>query len=137
MSRPHDRVRDRTPADTQRRLDMQLEKRLRRLAGEGESVLQARLRTIDREWDTDRAIGVESAFTGLLGIALAARGRAPWRALPAVVAGVLIVQAVTGCHPLLRVLRARGVRSAREIARERAAIKALRGDFDDVEPLPA
>jgi hypothetical protein len=38
-------------------------------------------------------------------------------------------------HPPIPLFRRLGVRTAREIERERYAIKALRGDFDDI-PAP-
>ena len=39
------------------------------------------------------------------------------------------LHAMTGCYPLLPLFRRLGFRSPREIARERYALKALRGDF--------
>ena len=50
-------------------------------------------------------------------------------AIPAFVGGALVLHAVTGRYPLMPVLRRLGVRTSREIARERYALKALRGDF--------
>jgi hypothetical protein len=43
--------------------------------------------------------------------------------------------ALQGWCPPLPILRRHGVRAAREIERERYAIKALRGDFDSI-PAP-
>jgi hypothetical protein len=129
MARPADRVRARTGDATQRRLDMRTEKRLRRLAHGDPNGVARRLHALDREWDTDRTIELEAACTGLACVAIASRTSGPWRVLPAFVAGMLATHAVSGCYPLLPILRRLGLRSSREIARERAALKALRGDF--------
>ena len=48
----------------------------------------------------------------------------------------LLQHALQGWCPPLPLFRRLGVRTAREIARERYALQALRGDFDDV-PAPA
>ena len=48
------------------------------------------------------------------------------------VTAFLFQHAVQGWCPPIAVLRRLGVRTAREIEVERIALKALRGDFDDV-----
>jgi hypothetical protein len=52
--------------------------------------------------------------------------------LPAAVLTFLAQHALQGWCPPLPILRRHGVRAAREIERERYAIKALRGDFDSL-----
>jgi hypothetical protein len=42
------------------------------------------------------------------------------------------MHAFSGRYPVLPVLRRMGLRTSREIARERYALKALRGDFRDM-----
>jgi hypothetical protein len=56
--------------------------------------------------------------------------------LPLAVAGLLLQHALQGWCPPVRFLRRRGVRTAAEIANERAALKSLRGDFAAVERMP-
>jgi hypothetical protein len=56
-----------------------------------------------------------------------------WLALPALVAGFLMQHALQGWCPPLPVLRRLGFRTQREIDQERYALKALRGDFRQVE----
>jgi hypothetical protein len=41
----------------------------------------------------------------------------------------VLLHATTGGHPLMPLFRRLGLRSAKEIARERYGLKALRGDF--------
>lgn len=89
----------------------------------------ARLEQLDREWDIDRVLETEAAATGLLGLALGGLFGSRLLMLPATVAGAVLLHARTGWYPLMPLFRRLGIRSAREIARERYAIKALRGDF--------
>ena len=55
-----------------------------------------------------------------------------WSTLPAVVAGFLLQHAAQGWCPPLPLMRRMGVRTRDEINQERYALKALRGDFDEV-----
>ena len=72
---------------------------------------------------------VEAATMGLMGLALGVFVRKQLLALPAVVAGAVLLQATTGRYPLMPLFRRLGLRTSKEIARERYALKALRGDF--------
>ena len=56
--------------------------------------------------------------------------------LPAAVLTFFAQHALQGWCPPIPIFRRNGVRTTREIERERFAIKALRGDFDEV-PRPA
>jgi hypothetical protein len=49
------------------------------------------------------------------------------------VTGFLLQHAVQGWCPPVKYFRRRGVRTAEEIAEERFALKALRGDFRNVD----
>jgi hypothetical protein len=124
-----DRVRRHTAAEVLRRIDGDTEARLRQLAVGKPGGIATRLDELDREWDTDRMIEVEAAFMGLFGLALGALADRRLLALPAMVGVAVFLHATTGWYPLLPVFRRLGFRSAREIARERYALKALRGDF--------
>jgi hypothetical protein len=54
--------------------------------------------------------------------------------LPAAVFAFFCQHATQGWCPPLPVFRRMGVRTRREINQERYALKAMRGDFDDVSP---
>lgn len=90
----------------------------------------ARLEQLDREWDTDRVVETEAAANGLLGLALGALFYPRLLLLPAMVSAAVLLHARTGRYPLMPLFRLLGIRTAREIARERYALKGLRGDFD-------
>ena len=128
MNDQTDRVRRHTAAEVLRRIDNVTVTSLSCCAG---SPVQTdrRLKELDEEWDTDRALEVEAATTGLIGLALGTFVRKRLLALPAVVAAAVLLQATTGRYPLMPLFRRLGLRTSKEIARERYALKALRGDF--------
>lgn len=128
MTEDTDRVRRHTDAEVLRRIDhVTVSSLLRRAAAPVDT--DRRLGELDREWDTDRALETEAAALGLIGLALGTWVRKPLLLLPAMAAGAVLLQATTGRYPLMPVFRRFGLRTAREIARERYALKALRGDF--------
>jgi multidrug resistance efflux pump len=127
-----DRVRAITAEEVLRRIDDTTAANLLRLARAAPEAARARLDELDREWDTDRVLEVEAATMGLLGLAAAVLWRPQFLVLPAVVAASVLLQARTGRYPLMPLFRRLGIRTAREIERERYAVKALRGDFSRV-----
>jgi hypothetical protein len=129
MDEHADRVRRHTAAEVLRRIDDETVASLIRCADSDPQATEARLDALDREWDTDRALEAEAAAMGLAGLALGAFVSARLLALPAFVAAALLTHALTGRYPLMPLFRRMGIRTAREIARERYALKALRGDF--------
>ena len=91
--------------------------------------IDARLAELDREWDVERLL---NANAGALICASALLGRfvdrrALW--LTTAVCTFFAQHALSGWCPPIPVFRRVGVRTMREIERERHAIKALRGDF--------
>ena len=96
-----------------------------------------RQHALDREWDTDRIIQAEAATLGLIGLALGALVHPRLLIVPKLVAAALLLHAVTGWYPSLPLFRRLGIRTGREIARERYALKVLRGDFDNLQGQPS
>ena len=98
--------------------------------GQHRDEIPRRLRELDEEWDIERAIQMNAAALAFVGTALGAtRGRG-WLLLPAMVTGFLFQHAVQGWCPPIPILRRLGFRTSYEIEEERAALKALRGDFE-------
>jgi hypothetical protein len=64
---------------------------------------------------------------------LAAFSNKKWIALPVLVTGFLMQHAVQGWCPPLPLLRRLGIKTRKELDREKYALKALRGDFDNVK----
>lgn len=133
MSLETDRDRRHTAAAVLQRIDDDTQARLHACAEAGPDEIAARLGELDREWDIDRAVELESSLMGLMGLALGALVRPAFLAAPAVVGAAVFLHATVGWYPLLPLFRRIGLRTSREIARERYALKALRGDFHDMQ----
>ena len=85
MNDQADRVRRHTAAEVLRRIDDLTVTSLSRCASSpGET--DRRLKALDAEWDTDRALEIESATMGLVGLTLGALLHKRLLALPAIVA---------------------------------------------------
>lgn len=125
------RVREQTSREINARIDEATARRIRYLAEHPEHA-QERLQELEREWDIERILEVEgpvstiSSMTLTLGRSRAALG------LPLFVQAMMILHALRGSHPLLVFLRKMGVRTASEIAAERAAVKVILGEFATV-----
>lgn len=103
-----------------------------RLEAAGDEAIAGRLRELDGEWDLERLLQVNASVLVMLGVLLGARVDRRFLALPAAVFAFFGQHALQGWCPPVPVFRRLGVRTNREIARERYALKALRGDFDDL-----
>lgn len=107
---------------------------LMRLQAASADEIERRLRRLDAEWDVERLLQTNASVIVLLGLALASTVSRRFLLLPAGVFGFFAQHALQGWCPPIPVFRRLGVRTQREIARERHALKALRGDFDDIPP---
>lgn len=94
--------------------------------------IERRLRELDEEWDIERALEANAASISLLGLTLALAHDRRWLALPIGVAAFLLQHALQGWCTAVPVFRRLGLRTAAEIAHERYALKALRGDFAEL-----
>ncbi len=132
----------RVPAQTAARINERIR---RELAGRlhyyahHRDAIDERLRQLEAEWDTERTLQANAASLSLAGVVLGAFVNKRFLLLPGVVTGFLLQHALQGWCPPLPVLRRLGFRTQAEIARERFALKALRGDFRDNPnaPLPS
>lgn len=129
MERSPDRARRHTARSVLRRIDDDTLDHLMEV-GQKPETASRRLEALDREWDIDRTIEAEAATMGLIGLALGAFVRPAFLAMPATVGAAVFLFGTRGIYPLLPIFRRLGIRTAREIERERYAVKALRGDFD-------
>ena len=91
---------------------------------------EARLKELQGEWDIERTIEVEAPSMSLAGLVLGATVSRKWLVLPVIAQSMMLLHSLQGFYPLLPLFRRLGLRTEGEIARERYAIKALRGDFD-------
>jgi hypothetical protein len=98
------------------------------------SEISERLAELDREWDIERVLQLNASVIAGAGLVLGTRMDRRFLLLPAAVFSFFAQHALQGWCPPIPVFRRLGVRTAREIERERYALKALRGDFDAVPP---
>lgn len=103
-----------------------------RLESASEEEIAERLHELDDEWDVERLLQVNASTLVMLGVLLGAKVDRRFLLLPAAVFTFFGQHALQGWCPPIPIFRRLGVRTNREIARERYALKALRGDFDDL-----
>jgi hypothetical protein len=120
------------PSSTSETLDRRMTgaalERLSRCASSN-ALVARQLSNLRREWDLERALQASLASVVLTGAAFAATRNRRWMALPAVAAGFMLQHSLQGWCPPLPLFRRLGFRTHAEIARERYALKGMRGDF--------
>jgi hypothetical protein len=135
MSAFPDRARRHTARGVLRRIDDETVSHLAEVAHHPDLADQ-RLVALDREWDLDRLVETEAAAMGLLGLTLGTLVSPRLLLVPGAVGAAVFLFATRGMYPLLPIFRRLGVRTSREIERERYAVKALRGDFSAMADVP-
>jgi hypothetical protein len=129
---------ERVPRHTRGQFNEEIRRRtdqnVARYATAGPAAIDRRLAELDREWDIERTLEANAATVALVGLGLGAFVDRRLFVLPALVAGFLLQHALQGWCPPITFFRRRGFRTAYEIDHERYALKALRGDFEDVRP---
>lgn len=128
-----DRVRRNTCPAVNNRIEQRIHRSLQRHVGQPTQALSQQIRKIDREWDIERTLEANAAIVGLAGFVAGVTVHRKWLALPAAVLGFLLMHAVQGWCPPVPLFRRLGVRTRREIERERYGLKTLRGDFARVD----
>lgn len=129
-----DRVRENTAPEILARIDRSLEEKVLFYSSQPREVLSRRIAELDREWDVERILEANASSLALTGLFLGvARGR-KYLLLTAGVLGFLLTHAIQGWCPPLPILRRMGVRTRAEIDQEKYALKALRGDFQNIAP---
>ena len=129
------RVERSTPQELNDLIRLRTDAQIARLARAQPVELEARLAELARDGDMERLLQVNAATLIMAGVALGYAVDRRFLLLPGMVLSFFALHALQGWCPPVPVFRRRGVRTAREVERERYAIKALRGDFDRV-PAP-
>jgi hypothetical protein len=127
-----DLVRSITSENHNRQIDEKTIEYLNKYAKKSDRKKEARILELEKEWDIERALELNAAALGLSGVLLSTRNR-NWLILPGVVTAFLIQHAVQGWCPPIELFRALGVRTRKEIDQEKYALKALRGDFKEIQ----
>lgn len=86
--------------------------------------------------DIERVLELNAASLALGGVLLGIRNQR-WTILSGVVGVFLIQHAIQGWCPPIVLFRALGIRTRKEIDQEKYTLKAVRGDFKDIQNLKA
>lgn len=127
-----DRVRRKTAPGILEKIDQEIEARVQFYATQSKGVISARIEELEREWDFERIIETNAASLALTGLGLGVTVNKKWLWLTGGVLAFLFQHATQGWCPPLPILRRAGVRTRGEIELEKYALKALRGDFENV-----
>lgn len=121
------------PSDQNKPLmDEKIKEDIRKYAEQGSEAIDKRIRELDSSWDMERALQLNAAILVLGGILLY-RNNKKWAILSIFATAILAQQAFMGnCGPF-KFLRFFGMRSRKEIDKEKFALKALRGDFNNIK----
>ena len=131
-----DRVRANTSEEINRRIDHEIQERVREYAKRSRSDITRRIEELDREWDMERILETNASAVAFTGLVLGLTHSKKWLIVPGIVLPFLFQHAVQGWCPPVPVFRRLGIRTREEIDRERYALKVLRGDFEQVQSLP-
>jgi hypothetical protein len=126
------RVPEQTAEHVNERIRRQMEERVARIAAAGPEAVARRLRELDEEWDIERALEANASTLVTVGSALTLLVDRRFAVVPLVVGSFLLQHAIQGWCPPLPIFRRYGYRTQTEIDQERYALKALRGDFEQV-----
>lgn len=113
------------------RIEKEMEQRLRFYRDHPQEIA-LRLRELDHEWDMERVLETNAPTIALIGFGLGAAVNRKFYLIPALVMGFLLQHALQGWCPPVPLFRRLRIRTQSEIERERYALKALRGDFDEI-----
>ena len=128
-----DRVRQYTPPEIQKQIDHEIVAHIKYYSHKPRYLITGRLEQLEREWDIERYLETNASALALTGVVLSATVSKKWLLLTATVLGFLFQHAVQGWCPPVPLLRKMGVRTRREIDREKYALKFLRGDFEEAK----
>lgn len=128
-----DRVRQNTCESVNQQIERQTQQNVARYVHSGRDAITKRLQELDQEWDIERYLETVAPSITLAGMSLGLTVNKKWFVLPFFVQSFLLQHAVQGWCPPLPILRRLGIRTTSEIDSERNALKAMRGDYEDVD----
>jgi hypothetical protein len=127
-----DRVKAHTAARINRQIEDSARNRVLNTASRGESAVSSRIMALENEWDIERVLEMNASALTFVGALLAVTVSRRFLAIPLVVSAFLLLHATEGWCPPVPALRRLGIRTRKEIDREKFALKALRGDFAQI-----
>ena len=122
MQSTYDRVRKSTPDSINQKIDQKTQQSIQYYSMQNEMVIKSRIKELDREWDIERVLALNASLFALSGVILGATVSKKWLILPTVVTIFLAQHAIQGWCPPLPLFRKTGIRSRKEIDKERYAL---------------
>lgn len=126
------RVRQQSYSETNLKVDKDILNNIKHYSNLSEEVITKRIKELDREWDIERLLEINLSTLALTGILLSMIKHRSWIILPTVALGFFAQHVIQGWSPPLQVLRFFKVRTRNEINQEKHALKALRGDYENI-----
>lgn len=127
-----DRVREHTADVLNSDVDRTALQCVRSLQNADRETITRHIDQLDREWDIERVLQTNASILAFSGVLLGATVNRKFLLLPGAVLSFFLQHAVQGWCPPIPIFRRIGIRTRKEINREKYALKALRGDFDAV-----
>lgn len=128
-----DRVQLSSPDRANEQIREETEANVRRFASADQHEITERLAELEREWDIERTLEANAGAIAFTGVLLAAAVDRRFLVIPGIVGAFLFQHAVQGWCPPVPLFRRLGIRTTKEIDDERIALKALRGDFGELD----
>ncbi len=132
MTYETDRVRLHTAPEILEKIDREIEDRIQFYATQSIGAISFRIEELEHEWDIERIIETNASGLAFTGLALGITINKKWLWLTGGVLAFLFQHAVQGWSPPIPILRRAGIRTRGEIELEKYALKALRGDFENI-----
>jgi hypothetical protein len=131
--KPTDRVQAHTAENVNEWIREETRQRVVSAAEDSPPQLSEHIEALDREWDIERWLEMNASALALTGVVLGLLWNRKFFAIPCLVLPFLFQHAVQGWCPPIPILRRKGVRTRNEIDEEKFALKAMRGDFAQID----
>lgn len=119
----NDIVRNNTSEKLNAIIDHKTRNNIEHYSAQTQTVIEARIEQLDKEWDIERTLELNAAAIAFTGVMLSATVSKKWLLLPAVVTGFLMQHAIQGWCPPLPIFRYFGIRTRKEIEVEQQALQ--------------
>ena len=123
-TQPHDTdpVRNATPDSFNDRIDRETEENIDYYSGLDDASIRDRIIALDKEWDIERTLELNASVIAFSGLLLGVTVNKKWLILPALVTAFLAQHAIQGWCPPVPLFRKMGIRTRKEIDREKCEL---------------
>ena len=120
-----DRVRKVTSDEINQKIKEEIEKNIRYYSSRSADEIKDRIKTLEKEWDVERALELNASLVALCGIILSSIHNKRWLIFSGIVMGFLAQHAIQGWCPPIPLFRRLEIRTQKEIETERHALLNL------------